>query len=143
VAETLSPFAARVKPTVSRPLLILRDTAHIGPLCDGPFQATAKELAGAQLYRFGSDLPTRCVWTEAEGDGKQKQTGICGTVRYNPMFQHPSDWHNRTGVIRQAEEQGMGIILMQLVDQRGLSAPDGGGVSRYRRARSAPWRRSE
>lgn len=28
------------------------------------------------------------------------------------MYQHPSDWHNDTGVIRQAEEQGMEIILM-------------------------------
>ena len=29
------------------------------------------------------------------------------------MYQHPSDWHNNTGVIRQAEEQGMGVILMR------------------------------
>ena len=29
------------------------------------------------------------------------------------MYQHPSDWHNDTGVIRQAEEQGMGVILMR------------------------------
>ena len=29
------------------------------------------------------------------------------------MYQHPSDWHNNTGIIRQAEEQGMGIILMR------------------------------
>jgi hypothetical protein len=29
------------------------------------------------------------------------------------MYQHPSDWHNNTGVIRQAEEQGMGILLMR------------------------------
>jgi len=29
------------------------------------------------------------------------------------MYQHPSDWHNNTGVIRQADEQGMGIILMR------------------------------
>ena len=29
------------------------------------------------------------------------------------MYQHPSDWHNNQGVIRQAEEQGMGIILMR------------------------------
>jgi predicted aldo/keto reductase-like oxidoreductase len=28
------------------------------------------------------------------------------------MYQHPSDWHNNTGVIRDAEEQVMGIILM-------------------------------
>ena len=33
-------------------------------------------------------------------------------ARYNLMYQHPSDWHNDTGVIRQAEEQGMGVILM-------------------------------
>ena len=29
------------------------------------------------------------------------------------MYQHPSDWHNNTGVIRQAEEQEMGVILMR------------------------------
>ena len=29
------------------------------------------------------------------------------------MYQHPSDWHNNTGVIRQAEEQGIGEILMR------------------------------
>ena len=29
------------------------------------------------------------------------------------MYQHPSDWHNNVGIIRQAEEQGMGIILMR------------------------------
>jgi predicted aldo/keto reductase-like oxidoreductase len=29
------------------------------------------------------------------------------------MFQHPSDWHNNQGIIRQAEEQEMGIILMR------------------------------
>ena len=29
------------------------------------------------------------------------------------MYQHPSDWHNNTGIIRQAAEQGMGIILMR------------------------------
>jgi len=34
-------------------------------------------------------------------------------VRYNIMYQHPSDWENNEGVIRQAEAQGMGIILMR------------------------------
>lgn len=34
-------------------------------------------------------------------------------VRYNLMYQHPSDWENDEGVIRQAEAQGMGIILMR------------------------------
>jgi predicted aldo/keto reductase-like oxidoreductase len=29
------------------------------------------------------------------------------------MYQHPSDWHNNTGIIRQADEQGMGVILMR------------------------------
>jgi predicted aldo/keto reductase-like oxidoreductase len=29
------------------------------------------------------------------------------------MYQHPSDWHNNTGVMRQAEEQEMGVILMR------------------------------
>jgi hypothetical protein len=30
------------------------------------------------------------------------------------MYQRPSDWHNNTGVIRQADDQGMGIILMRV-----------------------------
>ena len=34
-------------------------------------------------------------------------------VRYNIMYQHPSDWENNEGIIRQAEAQGMGIILMR------------------------------
>jgi len=29
------------------------------------------------------------------------------------MYQHPSDWHNNTGIIRQAKEQEMGVILMR------------------------------
>ena len=29
------------------------------------------------------------------------------------MYQHPSDWYNNTGVIRQAKEQEMGVILMR------------------------------
>jgi predicted aldo/keto reductase-like oxidoreductase len=29
------------------------------------------------------------------------------------MFQHASDWHNSQGIVRQAEERGMGIILMR------------------------------
>ena len=29
------------------------------------------------------------------------------------MYQHVSDWHNNQGIIRQADEQGMGIILMR------------------------------
>jgi hypothetical protein len=29
------------------------------------------------------------------------------------MYQHPSDWHNNTGVIRQAKEHEMGVILMR------------------------------
>jgi aryl-alcohol dehydrogenase-like predicted oxidoreductase len=34
-------------------------------------------------------------------------------VRYNLMYQHPSDWETGEGVIRQAEAQGMGIVLMR------------------------------
>jgi hypothetical protein len=29
------------------------------------------------------------------------------------MYQHPSGWHNNMGVIRQAKEQDMGVILMR------------------------------
>jgi hypothetical protein len=34
-------------------------------------------------------------------------------VRYNLMYQHPSDYENDQGIIRQADASGMGIILMR------------------------------
>ncbi|NLG48773.1 MAG: aldo/keto reductase [Chloroflexi bacterium] len=34
-------------------------------------------------------------------------------VRYNLMFQHPSDFENNEGIIRQADAQGMGVVLMR------------------------------
>ncbi|MBM3187754.1 MAG: aldo/keto reductase [Chloroflexi bacterium] len=34
-------------------------------------------------------------------------------VRYNLMYQHPSDYENNEGIIRQADAQGMGVILMR------------------------------
>jgi aryl-alcohol dehydrogenase-like predicted oxidoreductase len=34
-------------------------------------------------------------------------------TRFNLMYQHPSDWHNDEGIIRQADAQGMGVILMR------------------------------
>lgn len=34
-------------------------------------------------------------------------------VRFNLMYQHPSDWETNSGIMRQAEAQGMGIILMR------------------------------
>ena len=34
-------------------------------------------------------------------------------VRYNIMYQHPSDWETGEGIIRQADAQGMGIVLMR------------------------------
>ncbi len=34
-------------------------------------------------------------------------------VRYNLMYQHPSDFANSEGIIRQADARGMGIILMR------------------------------
>ena len=34
-------------------------------------------------------------------------------IRYSLMYQHPSDFENNEGVIRQADAQGMGIILMR------------------------------
>jgi hypothetical protein len=36
------------------------------------------------------------------------------------MYQHPSDWHKDTGVIRQAKEQEMGVILMRVSTRCGL-----------------------
>jgi len=34
-------------------------------------------------------------------------------VRYNLMYQHPSDFENGEGIMRLADAQGMGIILMR------------------------------
>jgi aryl-alcohol dehydrogenase-like predicted oxidoreductase len=34
-------------------------------------------------------------------------------TRFNLMYQHPSDWHTDEGIIRQADAQGMGIVLMR------------------------------
>jgi predicted aldo/keto reductase-like oxidoreductase len=34
-------------------------------------------------------------------------------VRYNLLYQHPSDFMTSEGIIRQAEAQGLGIILMR------------------------------
>lgn len=34
-------------------------------------------------------------------------------VRYSLLYGHPSDWENNEGVIRQADAQGMGIVLMR------------------------------
>jgi hypothetical protein len=41
------------------------------------------------------------------------------------MFQHPLDWHNNTGVFRQAEEQGIGIITigMSVEEEAGILTP--------------------
>jgi predicted aldo/keto reductase-like oxidoreductase len=54
-----------------------------------------------------------CVCSQAREYGRYTQTEIWRTVRYNRMFQHPSDWHNNQGIIRQAKEQEMGVILMR------------------------------
>jgi aryl-alcohol dehydrogenase-like predicted oxidoreductase len=34
-------------------------------------------------------------------------------IRYSLLYEHPSDWENNEGVVRQADAQGMGIILMR------------------------------
>jgi hypothetical protein len=83
---------------------------------------------------MGIDWLMQCAWSWAGEYGRSKRTGIGCTVRYTLMYQHPSDWHNNTGVIRDARERaGMGIILMRPlrsgVFQRLMA---GGGVRRLR-----------
>jgi aryl-alcohol dehydrogenase-like predicted oxidoreductase len=55
--------------------------------------------------------------TEGPSAGVEEMiaTGLFDTmqVRYNLMFQHPSDFETEMGIIRQADGQGMGIILMR------------------------------
>jgi len=34
-------------------------------------------------------------------------------IRYSLLYGHPSDWENGEGVIRRADAQGMGIVLMR------------------------------
>jgi len=62
----------------------------------------------ARFIGFTTEAPTGAV-------EKLIATGRFDTmqVRYNIMYQHPSDWGNDQGIIRQAEAQGMGIILMR------------------------------
>ena len=61
----------------------------------------------------------RCLGFTAEGPScgveRLVATGVFDVmqIRYNLMYQHPSDWANGEGVIRQAEAQGMGIVLMR------------------------------
>ena len=55
--------------------------------------------------------------TEGPSAGVEEliSTGAFDTmqVRYNLMYQHPSDFETNQGIMRQADGQGMGIILMR------------------------------
>ena len=61
----------------------------------------------------------RCLGFTAEGPScgveRLVATGAFDVmqIRYNLMYQHPSDWENNEGIIRQADAQGMGIVLMR------------------------------
>jgi aryl-alcohol dehydrogenase-like predicted oxidoreductase len=71
------------------------------------------------FQRLRQEGKVRFVGFTAEGPSAGVEqliaTGAFDTmqIRYNLMYQHPSDFENNEGVIRQADAQGMGIILMR------------------------------
>jgi aryl-alcohol dehydrogenase-like predicted oxidoreductase len=71
------------------------------------------------FLRLKSEGKVRFIGFTAEGPSAGVEqliaTGEFDTiqVRYNLLYQHPSDFENNQGIIRQAEAQGMGIVLMR------------------------------
>ena len=78
------------------------------------------ERGGLETFqRLRDEGQVRFLGFTAEGPSAGVErliaTGAFDTmqVRYNLLYQHPSDWENDEGIIRQADAQGMGIILMR------------------------------
>jgi aryl-alcohol dehydrogenase-like predicted oxidoreductase len=71
------------------------------------------------FQRLKQEGKVRFIGFTAEGPSAGVEeliaTGAFDTmqIRYNLMFQHPSDFENNEGVIRQADARGMGIVLMR------------------------------
>jgi len=71
------------------------------------------------FQRLKEEGKVRFIGFTAEGPSAGVEeliaTGAFDTMQiwYNLMFQHPSDFENNEGVIRQADAQGMGIVLMR------------------------------
>ncbi len=71
------------------------------------------------FLRLRDEGKARFIGFTAEGPSAGVEeliaTGAFDTlqVRHNLMYQHPSDWENNQGIIRQADAQGMGVILMR------------------------------
>jgi aryl-alcohol dehydrogenase-like predicted oxidoreductase len=71
------------------------------------------------FLRLRDEGKVRFIGFTAEGPSAGVEeliaTGAFDTlqVRYNLMYQHPSDWENNQGIIRQADAQGMGVVLMR------------------------------
>jgi aryl-alcohol dehydrogenase-like predicted oxidoreductase len=79
-------------------------------------------LRGGGLETFQQlkqDGKVRFIGFTAEGPSAGVEeliaTGAFDTmqIRYSLMYQHPSDWENNEGIIRQADAVGMGVILMR------------------------------
>jgi aryl-alcohol dehydrogenase-like predicted oxidoreductase len=81
---------------------------------------TILEGGGLEAFlRLREEGKVRFIGFTAEGPSAGVEeliaTGTFDTmqVRYNLMYQHPSDWESNQGIMRQADAQGMGIILMR------------------------------
>jgi aryl-alcohol dehydrogenase-like predicted oxidoreductase len=85
--------------------------AEVASILEQGGLATLQQLRAEGKVRF---LGFTCEGPSA-GVEKLIATGAFDTmqVRYNLMYQHPSDFESDEGIIRQAEAQGMGIILMR------------------------------
>ncbi|MFH1084235.1 MAG: aldo/keto reductase [Chloroflexota bacterium] len=73
----------------------------------------------AEFQRLRGEGKVRYLGFTAEGPSGGVERLIASgefdtmQIRYSLLFQHPSDFENNRGVIREADAQGMGIILMR------------------------------
>jgi aryl-alcohol dehydrogenase-like predicted oxidoreductase len=71
------------------------------------------------FQRLKQEGKVRFIGFTAEGPSAGVEaliaTGAFDTmqIRYSLLYEHPSDWENNEGVIRQADARGMGIVLMR------------------------------
>ena len=86
----------------------------------GPEEMTLLRQGGLEaMVKLREEGKARLIGFTAEGPSGGVEELIATElfdvmqVRYNLMCQHPSDFVNDMGIIRQADAQGMGIVLMR------------------------------
>ena len=67
-----------------------------------------KEEGKIRFIGFTTEMPTGALEELIATDAFDTMQ-----VRYSLMYQHPSDYESNAGIIRQADERGMGIVLMR------------------------------